>query len=298
MFITTKAVYQLVDAGYTLVHVEGFDYEGPVSLCKGDSTASETEAVQAAFTQTLQSAFSTQFTNQQNQLNFLNSSLQKQINNPQGYSPQTLAAMRTSATDQIAQQAQDAQRANQNAEDVRGGANLPSGVNAQINAEEQTQAGEAEAGAQQNITQANANLENSNYWNAINAEEGVSAQESGTGTAGAANGAAGTVANLSQAVTAANGPSMGQILMGVATGVASKAPMMCWIAAAAFNEDFITGTKTKIVRNYLWNVWAKNSIVGKLTMYLYSKFGKQAAKSRTIVNLLRPTFEKVLEKAT
>jgi hypothetical protein len=304
MFITTKAVYQMTAAGYILVHQEGFDYVGPVAICKGDSTAEQTEKAQAAFTQTLQSAFSTQFATQQNTLNFLNNSLQKEVNSPTGYNAQTLAAMRTSATDQIAQQAQDAQRANQNAEDVRGGANLPSGVNEQVNAEEQTAASEAEAGAQEGITTANANLQNSNYWNAINADEGVAAQENGTGTAGAANGAAGTVSSLSQAVTAANGPSIGSVLAGVGTGVAGAAgkagsfgALFCWLAAASFDEDFETGVKTNIVRNYLWNVWAKNSVVGKVTMWFYSKVGKQAAKSRIIVNLLRPVFDRVLRKA-
>ena len=314
MFITTKAVYQMTAAGYILVHQEGFDYEGPVSLCKGDSTAQATEQAQAAFTQTLQSAFSTQFATQQNTLNFLNNSLQKQINNPQGYNAQTLAAMRTSATDQIAQQAQDAQRANQNTEDVRGGANLPSGVNEQINASEQTAAGEAEAGAQQNITMANANLQNSNYWNAVNGEEGVAAQENGTGTAGAANGAAGTVASLSQAVTAANGPSIGQTLAGVATGIGGAAlgaagkaasggatgglsALFCWVAAAAFDEDFTTGIKTNLVRNYLWNVWSKNWYARPI-LWLYSKTGRRISRNPMLVSILKPVFEKALRKAT
>jgi hypothetical protein len=114
--------------------VERYVAEGrTVSGAKGDDTASETEASQSAFTNTLQQAFQTQFATQQNTLNFLNNTMQKQINNPQGFSAPTLAAMRTSATDQIAGEAQNAQRVSQNREDLEGGQNLPSGVNAQIN---------------------------------------------------------------------------------------------------------------------------------------------------------------------
>ena len=223
MKIITRAVYQLLGDGYALVHEDSFQYSGVIWECKGDSTASSEEKSQASFTNTLQQAYQTQFATQQNELNFLNGKMQSQINNPTGYSAPTLASMRTSATDQIAAQAQNAQRASQQREDLEGGQNLPSGVNAQINAGEETAAGQDIANTQNQITQANANLENSNYWNAVNSEEGVAGQENGTGTAGAVNGAAGSVAGLSQAVTAADGPSIGSILGGVATGIGGAA---------------------------------------------------------------------------
>ena len=223
MRITTKLVLDmnrpLPNGQFCVICHEGFEYCGPVALCKGDPTASQTEQSQSAFGSTLQQAFQTQFATQQNTLAFLNNTLQKQATDPTGFGATDLAATRTSATDQIAQEAQNAQRVSQNREALQGGANLPSGVNAQINASEATAAGQAEAGAQNNITMKNNAVKLQQQQDAENGLLGVAAQENGTGTAGAANGAASSVANLSGAVAAADGPGIGQILGGVTTGV-------------------------------------------------------------------------------
>lgn len=221
MFITTKITVSM-ETGEVIEH-EGFEYCGPIAFCKGDSTASQTESSQAAFTNTLQQAFQTQFATQQSTLNFLNNTLQKQITNPTGLGAGDLAATRTSATDQIAKANQDAMRANQTREGIQGGPGgvsiLPSGVDAQITASEQTAAAQANAQAQDQITQQNEQLKLQQQQNAENGLLGVASQENGTGTAGNATGAADSVASLSQAVTAANGPGIGQILGGVATGI-------------------------------------------------------------------------------
>lgn len=197
--------------------IERYIVEGrTVSGAKGDSTAQSTEKAQGDFTKQLQQTFQTNNANQQNQLNFLNAKMQSMITNPQGYSPSTLAAMRASSNDQVAAQAQNATKAAQNMEAGRSGAGaLPSGVDAQINAGIQSRAGQAGAQAQQQITEQNANLENTNLWNATKAEEGVAGLENPEGMAGSANNAAGTVSNLSDAVTKANGPGIGSILGGV-----------------------------------------------------------------------------------
>src|ERR1700733_12259552 len=102
MYITTRFTFSMI-TGAVLLH-EGYEYSGPVEQCKGDSTASGAESSSAAFQNTLQSAFSAQYANQQNSLNFLNSKMQTQVNQGgQGYNAATLAAARTSANDQIAQ---------------------------------------------------------------------------------------------------------------------------------------------------------------------------------------------------
>src|ERR1043165_6870015 len=75
----------------------------PISGGKGDKTAENTEKSQAAFTDTLAKAFKENNANQQDQLNFLSNNLKQAIANPQGYSPQTLAATRTQATETAAQ---------------------------------------------------------------------------------------------------------------------------------------------------------------------------------------------------
>lgn len=192
----------------------------PVSGGKGDQTAQNTENSQSNFVNTLQSAFATNNAQQQSQLNFLNNKLQNTIDNPQGYSPATLAAMRTQATDQVAAENQNVERSVNNMEAVRGGAAaLPSGVDAQINAGVESQAAQAGNAAQQNITQQNANLQVQEQQQAENEELGVAQAENPEGMAGESNQGAGEVSSLSQAVTQSSGPTIGAI----ATGLGSAA---------------------------------------------------------------------------
>lgn len=207
--------------------VERYISEGrTVSGGKGDSTANQTEATQGVFTQQLQNAFTSNNAAQQNQLNFLNQKLQSAIANPQGYSPSTLAAMRAQANDSVAAENQNVERNVNSSFAAKGGAEaLPSGVQAQINAGVGEAAAQAGNAAQQNITEQNANLQNQNQQNAIQQEMGVAGLENPEGMASSENQAAGTVSNLSQAVTAANGPGIGSILgsvAGSALGAAAK----------------------------------------------------------------------------
>lgn len=45
MWVTTKAVYQMNDAGdYELVSMEGYEYEGPVAMCGGGPSDSQKQA--------------------------------------------------------------------------------------------------------------------------------------------------------------------------------------------------------------------------------------------------------------
>jgi len=199
-----------------VLEADSYEYTGPIAECKGDNTASAEEQSQADFSKQLQTAFQTNNAAQQNQLNFLNAKMQSAINNPQGYSAQTLASMRAQANDQVAAQDQNVTRAVNNSQAVRGGAEaLPSGVSSQINAAIQSQAAQAGNAAQQGITENNANLENNNYWNAVKGEEGVAGMENPEGMAGEDNQAASTISGLSNAVTQSQGPSVDSILGGV-----------------------------------------------------------------------------------
>ncbi len=221
MRIYTKIIIDM--STLEVLEREGYDYSGPIAECKGDQTAQNTENSQSNFTNQLQSAFATNNAAQQNQLNFLNNKLQSAINNPEGYSPSTLAAMRAQATDQTAAENQNAERVVNNAQAVKGGAAaLPSGVNSQIDASIATQAGQQENQQQQQITEANANLQNQNYWNAVKGEGEVASLENPEGMAGQENNSAGEVGNLSQAVTTSSGPTFGSILGGV-VGAGSEA---------------------------------------------------------------------------
>jgi hypothetical protein len=186
----------------------------------GDQTAANAEKSSAAFQDTLTSAFKTQFGQNQDLYNFLSGSLKSQINNPQGYGDQALTAMRTGATDTIASQYQNAQKALQNRQFTAGGENLPSGVNAmQTGALAQGQASDT-AGAQNNITLQDQNLKQQNYWNAISGLNGVNQGNNAGITAGNANGAGNTTAGLSQAVTSSQAAAMSPFnaLIGAAGG--------------------------------------------------------------------------------
>lgn len=191
----------------------------PISGGKGDTTAGNTEKAQASFTNTLQSAFAQNNQAQQGQLNFLSNKLQSAVNNPQGYSPETLAAMRTQATEQAAQNNQNVMQAVNEKNATQGGASataLPSGVQEQIQAGVGSQIANNEANQQLGITEQNGQLQNENQWRAIQGEESVAQLENPEGMAGQGTSAADSVSNLSQAVTASAGPTVGSILGGVA----------------------------------------------------------------------------------
>lgn len=197
-------------------------YQPPTCFWSGgDSSAENTESGMAGFNSTLRSSFATQFAAQSAALNFLTGKLQSQIDNPTGIGAAAMAGMRTSAADAVAANFQAAKRANQNVEFSRGGEFLPSGVNAQINAGLTTSAAQANAEAQNSITQQDEQLKQQNYWNATNSLLGVTSQENPLGYAGEATNSANAVTGLSQAVTAAKGPTWGSILGGALTGAAT-----------------------------------------------------------------------------
>jgi hypothetical protein len=216
MFIATKIEFDWETS--CILSREGYEYTGLIADLKGDSTASGAESSSANFANTLQSAFSAQYANQQNSLNFLNSKMQNQVNNPSGYSAGTLAAMRASANDQVAGAYQGAARASQNQQFSEGAANLPSGVNAQINAGLASSAAQAQSGAQQGITMSNANLQNSNYWNAVSTLSGTAAMQNPNQYASSANQAGDTTASLGQVVNTANQSQLLGALGGIAGG--------------------------------------------------------------------------------
>ena len=76
------------------------------------------------------------------------------------------------------------------------GSQLPSGVNAQIDAENANQAAAANAASQQQITLANAQQKQQNYWQAIGALSGNAQSYSPQSFTGAVNGGAGALAGL------------------------------------------------------------------------------------------------------
>lgn len=121
----------------------------------------------------LRSLFYQQYYKNTSALNFLNGQMRAQIAHPQGFSPAALTAMRTGATDTTATQFQHAQQALNQREMATGGADLPSGVNAQLNAGLAAQDAAANSQQQQQITLANEEQRQNNYWNAVKTEGNV-----------------------------------------------------------------------------------------------------------------------------
>lgn len=200
-----------------------YNYSGVVFSFKGDSTAQAAEVSGAHFDELLMQTFQKQYGQQQGIINYL-----KQLMEPvtskggQGYSPADLAAQRTAAKDTIATEFKNAQ-AGVNAAAVRtGGADLPSSVSTLIESSLAPQQALAESQAENAITTANANLKQQNYWNAINVLNGQSAALNPLGYAELPISGGNTVANLSNSVTAAKGPSVGQILGGLVGGAATS----------------------------------------------------------------------------
>lgn len=194
---------------------------GGISGGKGDNTAKASEQAQSNFNKTLQGAFAQQFGNQSQVLSFLNNKLTAQANNPQGFTAPQMAALQTQNTTGNAQNFQDAQKATQLAEAARGGNGLPSGVDAQLSAQNANAAAGAESAGQLGIANANAQLQQQNYWQALSGLSGVAQQYNPNSFASSANSAADSVGSLSQAYTASNQSQLLGVLGGIAGGAAS-----------------------------------------------------------------------------
>jgi hypothetical protein len=220
MRVITKAVLNI--ASLTWLAVTSYQYEGAIALCKGDQTAKDAEKQTLSFDQQLMTIFNKQYATQSANLQFLQSSLQPTIAaGGTGYTPEQLAAQRTGATDTDSEAFQSAQAAlNNEISQQSGGAKLTGVAGATteadaalLNAEAQKQSSDQNA-----ITTNNANLQQSNYWNAVNALNGVAAQNNPLGYAQSSNGAGSTITGLSQAFTASNQSQILGALGGIAGG--------------------------------------------------------------------------------
>lgn len=219
MRVHTKLVYELRGNEYVLVLEEGFDYSGPVASCKGDSTVKEGEQSSLNFGKTLQSAFAQQFGNQTSVLQQLRSAVTGQMS--QGFGAAKLASMRSGATENTAMAVKNAQVANNNAMAVHGASGLPSGVSEQITADTNNAGAMAQDQAQNQITQADADQQQKNFWSGAGALEGIASADNPNGFASSANGSADAVANQSKAFTESNQSQLLGALGGAIGGAAS-----------------------------------------------------------------------------
>jgi hypothetical protein len=104
------------------------------------------------------------------------------------------------------------------------------------------------------------------------------------------------------------GGGVGQALAGssgeILTGLASLIPALaglCWISAEVFDENLETGPRVNLVRDYLTKHVEKASKLGKDTVALYRRHGRDIAASikndPLIRNLVTPLFEDILKDA-
>jgi len=172
-------------------------------LCGPSSQEKQLASQQAGFSASLQKDYAQTFAANQEILNQLNTTLQPIVEagpNQQGYSAAESAALNTQATETNAQGYNDTLKAASAREDAAGGGTsfLPSGVNAQINAEIGSAAESNLSREKLGITQANYAQGNANWRTALAGEAGVASAENPPGYA-----QAGTSAN-SQAFNEAN----------------------------------------------------------------------------------------------
>jgi len=193
----------------------------------GDSTLNQSEEASAKFQQTLQSTFQAQYAQQQKLMSVVTPQLENMVTKPQGMTPANLAATRTNATDVIAAQTQNAQKAAGAAAARGGGAALPSGVAAQVSGGIAAAGAEETAATQNQITMSNENLKLQNYWRGISGLTGQEQIADPTKYASEANQAGSTTAGLGQAALAAKQAGIQDVgavmsgLGGLATGAGS-----------------------------------------------------------------------------
>lgn len=246
----TRVVFQMTETlgEYIRISETRIEHDGLWELCKGDNTAKQSESTEATFENELITLFKSQYATQKANLDYLTSQVKQVISaGGTGFSDTDLASQRTEATDENARQFQNAQDTLQNQITQSSGGSKLAGVAgatiqakaALLNSEAQTQ-----AAAQETITSQNALLKQQNYWNAVNALNGVVAQNNPLGYAGAATSSGNAVAGLSSAVTAANQSQLLGALGGIVGGVGSalgggfsKGGLFnpnCWIFASFF----------------------------------------------------------------
>ncbi len=197
-------------------------YSGPWAYVKGDSTLKAGEAAQAAFTQQLQQIFTAQYGSQKAILDYLNPVLKGIVSNPQGLSEKDLTAMRTNASDTIAQQGSHVRAAVAASEASHGSTGLPSGVQAQIDSGIAVAQGQQQASSQNQITQYNEDVRQKNFWNAVGGLSGNAQIINPQSYAGEANAGSNSLAGLGQAYYQSQQSGWLNAALGAVGGVAGQ----------------------------------------------------------------------------
>jgi hypothetical protein len=210
-----------------------------------------------------------------------------------GFAPGQENAMRTQATENVAQNYAQAQRATAQILAARGGGNtlLPSSVDANLLAQNTNQAAQQRAAAQNTITQANYAQGYQNWGQAAGVLGSTAGLVSPTAFAGQTTGAGGAaMTGATEVANAANSPWNAAFgALGAVGGAAAGRfnlpsfgggggtpglPPVCWIAAELFGGW--TDPRTVLVRHWLTHDFSQRW-TGRQLLKLYVKYGERTA---------------------
>lgn len=212
MRIHTRIIYQWDGKRYVEVHEEGYDCpeNGQISLCKGASDEQNTLArAQSNFYMQMTDDYKQQFSNQQSVLNSLQASMRPVLDagiNQYGFSDAENNALNSQAIQNTGVQYQNAQKSLQNMQASRGGGDqyLPSGVDAQTDAQLASSGANQTSSQLLGIKQAGYEQGRQNYQNAVSSLGGVAQQYNPTGYSNSATGAGSLADNQASTVQKAN----------------------------------------------------------------------------------------------
>lgn len=199
---------------------------GRINICGPSQSEKNLQKSEADFNQTLQQDYAQTFAANQEILKALNASLAPILAagpNQQGYSPAELAALNTQAIESNATGVNQAEKAAAQREDAAGGGTslLPSGVNAQINAEIGTAGEENLSREQLGITQANYAQGRANWQTALSGELATASGFNPLGYASATTSANTSAFNEANAINQQSNQMWSDVLGGV-VGIAGS----------------------------------------------------------------------------
>jgi hypothetical protein len=192
-----------------------------------------------------------------------------------------------------------------------GNARITSGANDLVRERVAESAAQTASNEELQVQENNYATGRQNFLNAASILAGAPGVFSGaTAAAGAANQGGADASQTANEITQANNSWMGLVGGILGAGLSGWAsggfkvpgggggspggdPSICWIAEKIWG---VNDCRTHLVRAYLKNTWAKRSIVGKATVWLYRVIGKQVAELPVAVRALRPLFEIALRK--
>jgi len=298
----------------TAIYTVNLRYIGNVfKNCGPTSGQKEALATDQAFSKTLASSYGQVFTENMGLFNNLTSNLGGIIAagpGQQGFSAQELAAKNS-------QNINNAAASNQKLQTVIGENGAKSGT-ASPGVESGIEQAERSVAATQvdttlnnnaaDITNQNYATGRQNYWSAVQGQEAApGAFENPITQAGEAATGSNNTTN-SQANQNAQ-DSLGNELLGLGEGLAADAATAvggsgkaaaggCWVAAAVYGgwDD----PRVSEARNFIFNVWAKTSVLGSIVARIYTMVGERAAslvkRSTILRSIFKPLFDIAVRK--